>query len=154
MPAEGSQTPFDVDAFVDRRQLLGLLCDVAGLGEVLGEQALADTSLTLPSSGLLITIDRRPGITIAALSRLIPKSQQTLGQIVARLEKLGMIERRVGPRRGIELHTTPAGHEAAKEAVQREEQTERRVRELLGESDSAALTALLSSARTALLDAR
>ena len=87
---------------------------------------------------------------MAEFSRRIPKTQQTLSQLVARLEKLGLIERRLGPGRGVGLHLTEAGRELATEAVAREQEVNTRLRDLLGAERAAALADLLRETRTVL----
>jgi DNA-binding MarR family transcriptional regulator len=74
--------------------------------------------------------------------------------VVARLEKLGLIERRLGSGRGVGLHVTDAGRELAQLAVTRDQEINARLRELLGEERCAALTELLSQSRAILRDAR
>jgi DNA-binding MarR family transcriptional regulator len=93
-------------------------------------------------------------MTVAEISRRIPKTQQTISQVVARLEKLGLIERRLGPGRGVGLHVTGAGREMAQVAVAREQELTARLRELLGEERSTALTQLLTESYAILRQAR
>jgi len=97
---------------------------------------------------------RWPGMTVAEISRRIPKAQQTISSVVARLEKLGLIERRLGSGRGVGLHVTDAGREMAQVAVTHEQELNARLRELLGEERSTALTELLRESRAILREAR
>src|ERR1700761_7510761 len=92
-----------------RDQLNDLLWETTTYIELMGEAALAGTPLTLPSSGMLTAVLVEPGITIADMSRRMPKSQQAISQVAARLEKLGMLERRGGAGRGGRLFGTHAG---------------------------------------------
>jgi DNA-binding MarR family transcriptional regulator len=92
--------------------LVHLLWAVSVRTSMLGEVALGDSPLTLAGLGMLENVDARPGITIAEISRRAPQTQQALSQIVARLERLGFIERRLADRgqgRGVALHLTSAG---------------------------------------------
>jgi DNA-binding MarR family transcriptional regulator len=91
-----------------------------------------------------------PGITVAEMSRRLPKTQQAISQVAARLEKLGFIERRVGPGRGVGLYATESGREMAAEASRAEAVLERRLRSLLGEERHRALRELLAESRAIL----
>jgi DNA-binding MarR family transcriptional regulator len=106
------------------------------------------------SSTMLIAVLEEPGMTVAEISRRIPKTQQTISQVVARLEKLGLIERRLGSGRGVGLYVTDAGREMAQVAAAREQELSARLRELLGEERSRALTELLHESRAILQEAR
>lgn len=74
--------------------------------------------------------------------------------MVARLEKLGLIERRLGPGRGVGLYATDTGRELAEDAIAREQTITARLRELLGEERATALTDLLRESRAILREAR
>jgi DNA-binding MarR family transcriptional regulator len=76
---------------------------------------------------------------------------------VARLERLGLIERRLGlierrlgPGRGVGLYVTDAGQEMAQVAATREE----KLNAQLGKEHSEALTGLLRESRAILREAR
>jgi DNA-binding MarR family transcriptional regulator len=145
----------DGDAVVHGKDaLFDLLWQVTAYTHLMGEDALADTPLTVASSSMLITVLEEPGMTVAEISRRIPKTQQTISQVVARLEKLGLIERRLGSGRGVGLYVTGAGREMAQVAVAHEQDLAARLRELLGAERSAALTELLSQSRVILREAR
>lgn len=137
-----------------KQQLNDLLWEVSTYVELMGEAALADTPLTLPSSGMLLAVAAEPGITIAEISRRIPKSQQAISQIVARLEKLGYLERRLGTGRGVGLHVTESGRAMAQRGLAGEEQLQERLRELLGAKRYGELSRLLGDARRILREAR
>jgi DNA-binding MarR family transcriptional regulator len=137
-----------------KHQLNDLLWEVTTYAELMGEAALADTPLTLPSSGMLAYVDAEPGITVAQLSRRIPKTQQAISQVAARLEKLGFLERRLGHGRGVGLYVTEAGHEMAAEARRRESEIEIRLRELLGDERHDQLRRLLIESRAILQEKR
>src|SRR5918997_7018346 len=95
--------------------LVHLLWVVSTRTSALGEAALGGTPLTLAGLGMLENVDARPGITIAEISRRAPQTQQALSQIAARLERLGLIERRLagpGRGRGVGLHLTAGGGNA------------------------------------------
>jgi DNA-binding MarR family transcriptional regulator len=144
----------DGDALAGEEQLNDLLWEVTTYAEMMGEAALAQTPLTLPSSGMLIKVVAEPGITVAEVARRIPKTQQAISQVVARLEKLGLLERRLGPGRGVGLFATDQGRRMAEEALEREQELEARIQELLGPERHAELRRLLAEARLILREAR
>jgi DNA-binding MarR family transcriptional regulator len=137
-----------------KEQLNDLLWEVSTYVELMGEAALADTPLTLPSSGMLVGVAAEPGITIAEISRRIPKSQQAISQVVARLERLGYLERRLGSGRGVGLYVTDAGRAMAQRGLAGEGQLQERLRELLGAARYDELSRLLAEARQILREAR
>jgi DNA-binding MarR family transcriptional regulator len=124
-----------------------LLWAVEARVSLLGEAELGDTPLTLPAVGLLDMVSAFPGSTVSEISRRTPKTQQAISQVASRLEKLGYLERRLGPGRGVGLYITDAGTEARKQGHRREEVYERKVRELFGEERFLALKQLLEEAR-------
>lgn len=106
--------------------LLGdLLWETAGYVEALGEAAIASRG---------------------------PKAQQTISQMVGRLEKLGLIERRVGTGRSVGLYLTPAGHDVAEQAIARELEVDADVRRRLSPDRYAKLRHLLIESRHHLRD--
>jgi DNA-binding MarR family transcriptional regulator len=135
-------------------ELYNLLWRVASYSHLMGEEAFAGTQLTVASGSMLIAVLEQPGLTVAEFSRRIPKTQQTLSQVVARLEKLDLIERRLGPGRGVGLYLTEAGQQLAEEAVAREQAVNARLRELLGDDRVEALTELLRESHAILRETR
>jgi DNA-binding MarR family transcriptional regulator len=133
--------------------LFDLLWQVTAYTHLISEAALADTPLTVSSSSMLLTVAEQPGSTVADISRRIPKTQQTISQVVARLEKLGLIERRLGTGRGVGLHLTDEGREMAQTARAHERQLADGLRELLGAERADALTTLLAESRELLAQA-
>jgi DNA-binding MarR family transcriptional regulator len=128
-----------------------LLWETSARVSLLGEAELADTPLTLPSLGLLDIIEAVPGITVAEISRRLPTTQQSISQTIARLEKLGYVERRLGPRRGVGLHVTQAGQQAHREGTARETALDQHLEHLLGAERHRELCALLEQARELLV---
>jgi DNA-binding MarR family transcriptional regulator len=135
-------------------ELYNLLWQVAAYTHLLGEETFAGTPLTVASGSMLIAVLEQPGLTVAEFSRRIPKTQQTLSQVVARLEKLGLIERRLGPGRGVGLYLTEAGQQMAEDAAAREQEVNARLRELLGAERAGALTELLRESHAILRETR
>ena len=151
MPSPDAPAAPDGDiGFVGQDTLNDLLWQVTAYTHLMGEAALADSPLTVAASSMLIIVFDEPGMTVAEISRRIPKTQQTISSVVARLEKLGLIERRLGAGRGVGLYVTGAGHDMAQVALARERETNARVCELLGDERSAALTELLRESRAIL----
>jgi len=134
--------------------LYNLLWQVASYTHLMGEETFAGTPLTVSSGSMLIAVLEQPGLTVAEFSRRIPKTQQTLSQVVARLEKLGLIERRLGPGRGVGLFLTEAGQQMAEDAAARELEVNARLRELLGPERAEQLTKLLRESHAILRETR
>jgi DNA-binding MarR family transcriptional regulator len=124
-----------------------LLWEVSSRATAIAEARLAGSALSLPSLGVLDVIAETPGIAIAEIARRSPKTQQAISQVVARLEKLGLVERRLVGARTIGLHLTPAGVRAQAEGAQTEVACERELEGILGHDRYERL-------RKALLDVR
>jgi DNA-binding MarR family transcriptional regulator len=135
-------------------ELYNLLWQVAAYAHLMGEETFAGTPLTVASGSMLIAVLDQPGLTVAEFSRRIPKTQQTLSQVVARLEKLGLIERRLRPGRGVGLYLTEAGQQMAEDALAREQEVNARLRELLGTERAEGLTELLRESHAVLRENR
>ncbi len=131
----------------DHDRLGDLLWEVSTYVELMGEAELADTPLSLPSNGLLVRVMDEPGVTISEIARRIPKSQQAISQVVSRLEKLGLVERRLGTGRGVGLFVTDEGRRMATDGLAREDAVEDRLRELLGRDGYEALVGQLVDSR-------
>jgi DNA-binding MarR family transcriptional regulator len=127
--------------------LIDPLLDTAYYVKLMGEAALADTPLSLLSSRMLAVVLEEPGITVAELSRRIPKTQQAISHVATQLTDLGLIERRLGTGRGVGLHVTDAGRRVAKDGLAREHEMRARLRELLGDARYEALEQLSGEAR-------
>lgn len=127
--------------------LSDLLWEVTAYVELIGEATLADLPISLASSGMLMTVHAEPGITVAEMARRKPKTQQAISQIVARLVKLGLVERRLKPGRGVGLHLTDEGGVMAAQAIERERSADERLREILGARHHEALRTLLVRSR-------
>lgn len=127
---------------------------MAALASILGEAELADTPLTMASLGILDTVGASPGTTVAEIARHTPKTQQAVSQVVARVEKLGWVQRRVRPGRGVGLYLTDAGEQMRVEGERREQRLEADLRARLGDDRFSQLRTLLEEARARLSDAR
>ncbi len=135
--------------FDDAGPLKHLLWQVGARVLSLSEAALADTPLSPASSSVLNAISAKPGTSIAEMARWLPTTAQAISQIVARLERLGLVERRLGARgHGVALFLTPDGDRAREDANRRIAHLEDRLAESLGHEDHAFLLELLGRART------
>lgn len=145
----------DVDD-ADRRWehwLVHLLWSVSVRTSTLGEAALAGSPVTLAGLGVLENIHAEAGITIAEIARRAPQTQQALSQVAARLEKLGLVERRLAARgRGVALHLTPAGAAAHRDAHAMTEAFESELATALGSARHQRLLTLLEEMRTIVAD--
>ena len=76
--------------------------------------------VTPMQGGMLLSIEQRPGLTQAALARLMDVEGPTLMQALDRLEQGGLVERirHVQDRRSYTLHLTPAGQQAVAQVKQ------------------------------------
>jgi DNA-binding MarR family transcriptional regulator len=132
------------------RLLRSRLREVSVLVEQRGEDALSGSPLSLPLNHLLEAVVREPGITVTSIATGLGKSQQAMSQAADRLERLGFIERRVSVGRAVGLHPTESGRKASVQGVERELESERRIREALGTERYDALVSMLAEARNAL----
>jgi DNA-binding MarR family transcriptional regulator len=83
------------------RQVHHLFWDTYTRMSLLAEEQFDEAQLTMATTGTLDLIGTWPGSTVAELSRRTPKTQQAISQLVAKLEKRGYVERRVGQGRGV-----------------------------------------------------
>ena len=154
MAASSEDTPPGTDPDEPwAHRLPHLLWETAARVELLQEAELAGTPLTLASLGMLDVIGAHPGITVADISRRMPRTQQSISQTVKRLEKLGYVERRLGPRRGVGLHVTPSGQRMHDEGTAREIRFVEGLENLLGSDSARELCAQLERVRELLIGA-
>jgi DNA-binding MarR family transcriptional regulator len=86
-------------------------------------EALAEQGLSVAQYATLMKVDEAPGLTVADLARTMSSARQSANQLLAGLERTGLIERRPHPRdrRAQQIFLTEAGRErlhAAHPAVQ------------------------------------
>ena len=87
---------------------------------------LEEFGLTVPQFATLMTVRRHPGTSIAQLARAVGSTRQAANEMLAALERDGLITRSPHPtdRRTHQLHITPLGttrYQAALPAVRRRE---------------------------------
>lgn len=92
------------------RDLMFLLHDVARLIRVDADKRARAHGMTRAQWGILIWLERQPGISQKELSELLEVEPITVARLIDRLEARGMVERRPDPRdrRIWRLHLQPA----------------------------------------------
>ena len=80
------------------RDLLFLLHDVARLLRVDADKRARLHGMTRAQWGILIWLDRQPGISQKELAELLEVEPITVARLIDRLEARGMVERRPDPR--------------------------------------------------------
>jgi MarR family transcriptional regulator, transcriptional regulator for hemolysin len=92
-----------------QRDLLFLLHDVARLLRVDADKRARQHDMTRAQWGIMIWLDRQPGISQKELSELLEVEPITVARLIDRLEARGMVERRPDPRdrRIWRLHLRP-----------------------------------------------
>ena len=92
-----------------QRDLLFLLHDVARLLRVEADKRARAHDMTRAQWGILIWLERQPGISQKELSELLEVEPITVARLIDRLEARGMVERRPDPkdRRIWRLHLKP-----------------------------------------------
>jgi MarR family transcriptional regulator, transcriptional regulator for hemolysin len=91
------------------RDLLFLLHDVARLLRVDADKRARSHDMTRAQWGILVWLDRQPGISQKELAELLEVEPITVARLIDRLEARGMVERRPDPRdrRIWRLHLLP-----------------------------------------------
>ena len=100
-----------------QRDLLFLLHDVARLMRIDADKRARAQGMTRAQWGILIWLERQPGISQKELSELLEVEPITVARQIDRLEGRGMVERRPDPRdrRIWRLHLLPPAHIALEE---------------------------------------
>jgi MarR family transcriptional regulator, transcriptional regulator for hemolysin len=109
------------------RDLLFLLNDVARLLRVDADKRARAHGMTRAQWGILIWLERQPGISQKELAELLEVEPITVARLIDRLEARGLVERRPDPRdrRIWRLHLSPPAHLMLREInVQRAEMAE------------------------------
>jgi DNA-binding MarR family transcriptional regulator len=106
---------------------------------------LATVGTTISQLNVLRELAQHPGISSAQLARLAFLTPQTLGQQVIQMEERGLVERRRGSGRRIQLFLTAAGETLLEQGMERTRAVDTKV---LGEFDDGELGHLLEAFRT------
>jgi DNA-binding MarR family transcriptional regulator len=82
-------------------------------------EALAAHGLSVAQFATLMKLDEQPGITVADLARAMSSARQSANQLLAGMERSGLIERRPHPRdrRAQQTFITDAGRERLRAAI-------------------------------------
>src|SRR5579875_1724735 len=96
-----------------KRDLLFLLHDVARLLRIEGDKRARSHGMTRAQWGILIWLERQPGISQKELAELLEVEPITVARLIDRLEARGMVERRpdARDRRIWRLHLQPPAHD-------------------------------------------
>jgi MarR family transcriptional regulator, transcriptional regulator for hemolysin len=100
-----------------RRDLLFLLHDVARLLRMDADRRARAHGMTRAQWGLLIWLERQPGLSQKELAELLEVEPITVARLIDRLEARGMVERRPDPRdrRIWRLHLCPQAYPVLQE---------------------------------------
>ena len=103
-----------------QRDLLFLLHDVARLLRVDADKRARSHGMTRAQWGILIWLDRQPGISQKELAERLEVEPITVARPIDRLEARGMVERRPDPRdrRIWRLHLLPPAREVLHEIAE------------------------------------
>jgi len=138
-------TPPDMPAFPDQR--LGMVLKRAEQALLRAKNAaVKPIGLTLAQYVALAELDRRPGITGAALARACLVTPQAMMVVLKSMDEQGLVSRSPHPRHPnvLELRMTDAGREALHTALERVEPVERRVLDAFSPAELRTLTDLLN----------
>jgi DNA-binding MarR family transcriptional regulator len=104
-----------------QRDLLFLLHDVARLLRVDADRRASAHGMTRAQWGILIWLERQPGISQKELAELLDVEPMTVARLIDRLQTRGMVERRPDPRdrRIWRLHLCPDAYPMLRE-IERE----------------------------------
>jgi MarR family transcriptional regulator, transcriptional regulator for hemolysin len=136
-----------------QRDLLFLLHDVARLLRVDADKRARGHDMTRAQWGILIWLERQPGISQKELSELLEVEPITVARLIDRLEARGMVERRPDPRdrRIWRLHLRPDALPVLREIARQRTQLTRMVTDGLDDDTIDTLTAALLRMKTVLI---
>jgi len=136
-----------------QRDLLFLLHDVARLLRVDADKRARAHDMTRAQWGILIWLERQPGISQKELSELLDVEPITVARLIDRLEARGMVERRPDPRdrRIWRLHLQPAAVPVLREIGRQRAEITRMVTVGLDDDTIETLTGALLRMKTTLL---
>lgn len=82
-------------------------------------EVLAAHELSVAQFGSLMLLDEEPGITVAELARKVSSTRQSANEMLAGMERAGMLERQPHPtdRRAQQVFLTDAGRERLRAAT-------------------------------------
>jgi len=82
-------------------------------------EALAAHDLSVAQFASLLILDEAPGLTVAEIGRKVSSTRQAANEMLAGLERAGLLERRAHPtdRRAQQVFLTPAGRDRLQAAA-------------------------------------
>ena len=115
MPAQGRQPGHGMDKI---EEVLIALRRVIRATDLHSRQLIKTTGITTPQLLLLQSVNRGKSLTVSELANDISLSQATVTNILARLEKRGLLlrKRAEDDKRKVEVSLTSAGRDAIKDA--------------------------------------
>jgi DNA-binding MarR family transcriptional regulator len=118
------------------------------------DEATIELGLTTPQYAALSSLQARPGTTSAELARMAFTSAQAMNQMVAALERKGLIQRESSPhhRKQLGIFLTDRGQECLRLCEERADEVERRMFANLSASEQRTLARLLRRCSSALAD--
>lgn len=136
-----------------QRDLLFLLHDVARLLRVDADKRARAHDMTRAQWGILIWLERQPGISQKELSELLEVEPITVARLVDRLEARGMVERRPDPRdrRIWRLHLRQDARPVLRDIARQRAEITRMVTVGLDEDTVETLTEVLLQMKTSLV---
>ena len=134
------------------RDLLFLLHDVARLLRVDADKRARAHDMTRAQWGILLWLDRQPGISQKELAELLEVEPITVARLIDRLESRGMVERRPDPRdrRIWRLHLRPPARDVLSEINQQRADMTRMVTGGIDEDTLDTMTEALQRMKTTL----
>jgi MarR family transcriptional regulator for hemolysin len=136
-----------------QRDLLFLVHDVARLLRVDADKRARAHDMTRAQWGILIWLERQPGISQKELSELLEVEPITVARLIDRLEARGMVERRPDPRdrRIWRLHLRPPALPVLSEIARQRTEITRMVTDGIDTDTLDTLTGTLLRMKTVLI---
>lgn len=110
-------------------------------------EALATHDLSVAQFASLLILDEAPGLTVADIGRKVSSTRQAANEMLAGLERAGLLERRAHPtdRRAQQVFLTSAGHDRLKAAAPAVTAVEARLEEGFSEAERAVVRRWLTT---------
>ena len=125
-------------SFLVRHAWLSMRTVVAG--------ALSEHELSVAQYGTLLKLEEEPGVTVADVARMVGSARQSANEMLAGLERSGLVERRSHPRdrRAQQIFLTDAGRERLAAATPAVQEAEEQLEAEFSAADRAAVRAWLT----------
>ena len=108
--------------------------------------ALAEHGLSVQQYGTLLVVRDHPGRTVAEVGRDVGTARQSANELIAGMEKAGLVERRPNPkdRRTQQVHLTAAGEQRIADATPAVRKVEAELEASFSKADRAAVRTWLA----------